>query len=249
MNTKQIGAYLLQKRKEKGITQAELAQVFGVTYQAVSRWENGDSIPDVETLLMIADYYGITVDDILQHKTVEPNTDKWDDPVFQQKLYKSLISIFFILANILGFGLGLLFLSFNTDLGTIAGIVTLLFFIPGAHLSLNLYFWLMMDKTKSTILLYTNLYRFFRVGLYFILFTITYLGGWYMYQLMFVLCNILFIGYQIWLQKKYHILKSYKELLHRKWTYFQIFTLMIIVLKLVPYAGLPTIIYIFLALL
>lgn len=66
MDNKRIGHYLLKKRKEETKTQKEVADELGVTYQAVSRWENGDSIPDIETLCMIADMYHVSVDEILQ---------------------------------------------------------------------------------------------------------------------------------------------------------------------------------------
>ena len=66
MDNKKIGKYLLQKRKEDQKTQKEVADDLGVTYQAVSRWENGDSIPDIETLCLIADLYHVSVDEILQ---------------------------------------------------------------------------------------------------------------------------------------------------------------------------------------
>lgn len=66
MDNKKIGRYLLKKRKEEQKTQKEIAGDLGVTYQAVSRWENGDSIPDIETLCMIADLYKVSVDEILQ---------------------------------------------------------------------------------------------------------------------------------------------------------------------------------------
>jgi|GEM_PF-823093 len=60
-----IGKYLRAKRNERELTQADLAKEFGVTYQAVSRWENNDSIPDIETLVMIADFYEVSLDDII----------------------------------------------------------------------------------------------------------------------------------------------------------------------------------------
>lgn len=71
MNNKEIGQYLRSKRTERKLTQAELAKQFGVTYQAVSRWENGDSVPDIETLIMIADFYQVTLDSILQRDMLE----------------------------------------------------------------------------------------------------------------------------------------------------------------------------------
>lgn len=63
-----IANYLKGLRKEKGITQSELAKEMGVTFQAVSRWEKADSIPDLDTLSNLADYYKVSIDDILQRK-------------------------------------------------------------------------------------------------------------------------------------------------------------------------------------
>ena len=76
MDNKKIGKYLFQKRKDEGKTQKEVADDLGLTYQAVSRWENGDSIPDIETLCLIADMYHVRVDEILQRNA--PQNDSND---------------------------------------------------------------------------------------------------------------------------------------------------------------------------
>jgi len=76
MDNKKIGKYLFQKRKDEGKTQKEVADDLGLTYQAVSRWENGDSIPDIETLCLIADMYHVSVDEILQRNA--PQNDSND---------------------------------------------------------------------------------------------------------------------------------------------------------------------------
>ena len=52
-------------RKEKGLTQEELARVFGVTNQAVSKWESSQSCPDVALLPEIAAYFGVSVDALM----------------------------------------------------------------------------------------------------------------------------------------------------------------------------------------
>ena len=52
-------------RKERNITQAELAAKFGVTCQSVCRWENGAAYPDIELIPEIAAYFGITTDTLL----------------------------------------------------------------------------------------------------------------------------------------------------------------------------------------
>lgn len=61
-----IGNNIAALRKEKGITQEELANILGVSAQAVSKWENNSSCPDVALLTDIADYFGVTVDALLR---------------------------------------------------------------------------------------------------------------------------------------------------------------------------------------
>ena len=65
MDSVKIGKYLAQLRKSYKVTQEELALRMGVSRQAVSRWETGSSVPDVEILLKISELYGITIDAIL----------------------------------------------------------------------------------------------------------------------------------------------------------------------------------------
>ncbi len=55
-------------RKNKNMTQEELAEVLLVSAQAVSKWENGQSVPDVELLPVIARYFGITMDEFFNYR-------------------------------------------------------------------------------------------------------------------------------------------------------------------------------------
>ncbi|WP_052345723.1 helix-turn-helix domain-containing protein [Paucisalibacillus sp. EB02] len=65
LNSQLIGSYISKLRKEKDLTQVELADRLNVSHQAVSKWEKGDSVPDVGTLVLLADEFNISVDDIL----------------------------------------------------------------------------------------------------------------------------------------------------------------------------------------
>ena len=57
-----IGKNLSELRKRKGLTQLELAEKFNYTDRAVSKWENGDTLPDVEVLYNLCEFYGVTID-------------------------------------------------------------------------------------------------------------------------------------------------------------------------------------------
>ena len=65
MDQKKIGLFLKDLRKEKGITQEELAQLLGVSSRSVSRWETGSNMPDISLLSAIADYYDVDVREII----------------------------------------------------------------------------------------------------------------------------------------------------------------------------------------
>lgn len=65
METKNI---ILKLRMQKGLSQDELAEKIMVTRQAVSRWENGESLPDIERCKRLADVFGVTVDDLINYE-------------------------------------------------------------------------------------------------------------------------------------------------------------------------------------
>lgn len=66
MNTNIISKYLQFLRKKHNYTQNELAKRLDISRQAVSKWETGAAIPDLEILLKISKLYGITINDILE---------------------------------------------------------------------------------------------------------------------------------------------------------------------------------------
>lgn len=66
---KQIGANIASYRKRLGLTQAGLAEKLNYSDKAVSKWERGESAPDVQTLVQLAELYDVTVNDLL----VDPN--------------------------------------------------------------------------------------------------------------------------------------------------------------------------------
>lgn len=64
-----IGKIIKKLRKENNLTQNDIAKKYNVSFQAVSKWENGKSIPDIETLKKICSDFNISMDDILGSNT------------------------------------------------------------------------------------------------------------------------------------------------------------------------------------
>lgn len=60
-----LGIHIMTYRKSLGLTQAGLAEKLNYSDKAVSKWERGESIPDVLTLLQLAELFGVKVDDLL----------------------------------------------------------------------------------------------------------------------------------------------------------------------------------------
>ncbi len=60
-----IGGFLRELRKEKGLTQEQLAEKFGVSSRSVSRWENGNTMPELGILVELADYYEVDIKEII----------------------------------------------------------------------------------------------------------------------------------------------------------------------------------------
>ena len=65
MDTKKIGAFLKQCRKEKNLTQEQLAEKFEVSARTVSRWETGINMPDLSILVQLAEYYDVELRELL----------------------------------------------------------------------------------------------------------------------------------------------------------------------------------------
>ena len=77
-----MGQIISNLRKEKGMTQKELAEILGITDKAVSKWERDLAYPDTALIPQIAELFGISTDDLLSAKSVPcQQTGKKDDIV------------------------------------------------------------------------------------------------------------------------------------------------------------------------
>ena len=66
---KSLGKMISEHRKQQGMTQLELAQKMGVTDKAVSKWERDLSCPDINSIPLLAEILGVSVEALLQVKT------------------------------------------------------------------------------------------------------------------------------------------------------------------------------------
>lgn len=65
MDQIKIGAFFKELRKEKGLTQEQLAEQFNVSRRTVSRWETGSNLPELDILIEMADYYEVELRELL----------------------------------------------------------------------------------------------------------------------------------------------------------------------------------------
>ena len=69
MNNKSMGEIISTLRKEKGMTQKELADMLSITDKAVSKWERDIACPDTQTIPKVAEILGVSVEELLNAKT------------------------------------------------------------------------------------------------------------------------------------------------------------------------------------
>ena len=89
MDQEKVGSFIKKIRKDNKLTQKELANKLGVTYQAVSKWENGKNIPDIAIIKEISKLFNIDIDEILDGEKKEKKKNN--------KKYIIIIIIFILL--------------------------------------------------------------------------------------------------------------------------------------------------------
>ena len=76
MDQIKIGVLLKELRKEKGLTQEQLAEKLGVSGRTVSRWETGSNMPDIGILVAIADFYDVSIPEIIRGERKSENMNQ-----------------------------------------------------------------------------------------------------------------------------------------------------------------------------
>ena len=84
MDQMKIGGFLRDLRKEKGFTQEQLAEQFGISRRTVSRWETGSNMPDLDLLIEMADFYDVELRELLDgERKSEKMNEETKEAVFQ----------------------------------------------------------------------------------------------------------------------------------------------------------------------
>ena len=111
MNQQKVGQFLKSLRSEKSITQAELAEMLGVSNRSISRWENGTAMPDFDLVIELAKYYEVEVGEILDGERKENMDSKTEKTMLKIADYNNVEREFFskrmcimFAASILGMG-------------------------------------------------------------------------------------------------------------------------------------------------
>lgn len=104
MDNIKIGSFLQALRKAKGMTQAEIGEYFNISSKTVSKWECGDSLPEIPMLKALAEFYDVTVDEILNGERREVSNNLVDknrkdiSEYFIKKHY-SRLNLWFLIAT------------------------------------------------------------------------------------------------------------------------------------------------------
>lgn len=86
MNQTEIGKFIAKCRKEKKLTQAQLAEKLNITDRAISKWETGKSMPDSSIMLELCEILGITVNELLSGEEIDMES-------YEKKADENLIAL------------------------------------------------------------------------------------------------------------------------------------------------------------
>jgi len=90
LNNNEIGQRIAQLRKENGYTQETISFILNVTPQAVSKWEKGNSLPDISLLPLLANTLGISIDKLLTGGSLMEKTSPYDGEYKKEEYYWGL---------------------------------------------------------------------------------------------------------------------------------------------------------------
>ena len=162
MNDYTFGNFLCSLRTEKGLSQAQLGEMLGVTNKAVSKWENGSAKPNTKLLSRLAEILGVTVEELFASKRIEKNSELENIKaklLYQKKKYAILTSAFLsalIIIPLLLIEFICVMMGFSLP-DDVAGPIGAMLFIFGFTISLVSYV-IYKSNFKNSIIVNENAY-------------------------------------------------------------------------------------------
>lgn len=89
MNHTKIGSFIKELRKEKNLTQEQLAEQLNVSCRTISRWETGSNLPDVDILIVIAEYFQVELGELLIGKRQISSDSAGEDTLMMMVSFSS----------------------------------------------------------------------------------------------------------------------------------------------------------------
>ncbi len=99
MDQKEFGKLIKEIRKKNNLTQKDLANKYNVTYQAVSKWENGKNMPDVSLIKEISKDFNVSIDDLLEGRYTTKNNGNYIKWVILVIVIAIFLILFIIILN------------------------------------------------------------------------------------------------------------------------------------------------------
>lgn len=139
MNQEKIGKFIAKKRKEKNLTQFELAEKIGVTDKSISNWETGKNMPDLSLFKPLCDILNISINELMSGEeiTKEHYQEKFEENVLNTINYVSkqndkkenIINIGLLLIGVLFTIISLIFFDRGEvqDISTVIGMMVAIF--------------------------------------------------------------------------------------------------------------------------
>lgn len=130
-----IGHNLAELRKARGLTQLQVAEHFHYTDKSVSKWEHGDVLPDIEVLSELSDFYGVTVDFLIQEQafdTLKSYGERDQEKIKTNQIIITVLAVVLVwtLASIVYVGATIFEASWH-------GWLAFIWAIPGSFMALN----------------------------------------------------------------------------------------------------------------
>ena len=98
---------IIELRKSKGLSQDELGNAIGVSRQTISKWETGQNYPDFQRLVLLSDYFGMSLDTLVKDINVEEIREKnlsekqiseiYDEVTNAKKIIKTVVNVFAVI--------------------------------------------------------------------------------------------------------------------------------------------------------